>query len=61
MNFRSHRAPSKDWEGVGVAPDIDIAAEEALIKALTLSGVEPAKAAELSAQVAPKMPITGRR
>jgi Peptidase family S41 len=51
----------KDWEGVGIVPDIDVAAEDALTKALTLSGVSSAKAAELSSQVAPKGPMVGRR
>jgi Peptidase family S41 len=49
----------KDWEGVGVAPDIEVAPKDALVKALTLSGVSPAKAAELSAELAPKMPMIG--
>lgn len=52
---------SKDWEGSGIAPDIDVAAEEALIKALTLSGLPLAKATQLSAEVAPKGPMVGRK
>lgn len=51
----------KDWEDVGVSPDIDVAPEEALVKALTLSGVAPEKAAHLSARLAPKTPMVGRR
>jgi hypothetical protein len=50
-------ATGKDWEGTGVAPDIDVPAEDALIKALTLAGVAPEKAAALSAEVAPAMPM----
>jgi predicted aspartyl protease len=51
----------EDWEGTGIAPDIDIAPEEALIKALTLSGVALAKAKQLSAEVAPKGPMVRRK
>jgi C-terminal processing protease CtpA/Prc len=51
----------KDWERVGITPDIDIAAEDALAKALTLEGVPFEKAAQLSAQVAPKVPMVGHR
>lgn len=44
----------KDWEGSGIAPDIDVPAKDALVKALTLSGVPANKAAELSDRVAPQ-------
>ena len=51
----------KDWEGIGVAPDIDIAPEEALVKALTISGVAPDLAAQLSRKVAPRTVKIGGR
>lgn len=47
----------KDWEGSGVAPDVDVPAEDALIEALKRVGVAPDKAAALSAEVAPLMPM----
>jgi C-terminal processing protease CtpA/Prc len=47
----------KDWEGGGVAPDVDVPAEDALIEALKRAGVAPDKAAALSAEVAPQMPM----
>jgi hypothetical protein len=47
----------EDWEGIGIAPDIDVAAEDALTKALTLSGVPLTTATKLSAEVAPKGPM----
>jgi C-terminal processing protease CtpA/Prc len=50
-----------DWESVGVAPDIDVAPEAALIEALTRSGVSPEEAARLSAEVAPRGPMTSPR
>jgi C-terminal processing protease CtpA/Prc len=50
----------KDWEGVGVVPDIETKPEEALTRALTLSGVSPTRAAILSAEVAPQMPMERR-
>jgi hypothetical protein len=51
----------KDWEGTGVTPDIDVPAEDALVKALTLLGVPLTKATQLSAEVAPKGPMIGPR
>jgi hypothetical protein len=51
----------KDWEGAGIAPDIETAPEDALTKALTLSGVAANEAAQLSARVAPQMPMNRRR
>jgi Peptidase family S41 len=50
-------ATGKDWEGTGITPDIATAPEDALVKALTLSGLPPEKAAALSAEVAPTMPM----
>ena len=51
----------KDWEGGGVQPDIATAPEDALVKALTLSGVRASEAARLSGEVAPKVPMISRR
>jgi hypothetical protein len=50
-------ATGKDWEGSGITPDIATAPEDALVKALTLSGISAEKAAALSAEVAPEMPM----
>ncbi|MFM7404338.1 MAG: S41 family peptidase [Erythrobacter sp.] len=50
----------KDWEGVGIAPDIDVPPEEALVMALTMSGVAPDEAKQLSASVAPMIPMMAR-
>lgn len=51
----------KDWEGAGVAPDIETKPEDALVKALTLADVAPETAATLSAKVAPTEPMVRRR
>lgn len=51
-------ATGKDWEGTGIAPDIAVPAEDALVKALTLSGVAQSEAAALSARVAPPVPLS---
>ena len=50
----------KDWEGSGVQPDIDTPPEDALLKALLLSGIGAHEAARLSAEVAPKTPMVRR-
>lgn len=47
----------KDWEGVGVMPDIDVPPEQALVKALELEGVDAATAQKLSDANAPKLPL----
>lgn len=54
-------ATGMDWEGTGIAPDIETAPEDALVRALTLSGVPADTAAQLSLKVAPQMPMSGRR
>lgn len=51
----------KDWEGTGIAPDIETAPADALIEALTRSGVPRAEATRLSGEVAPTMPMIDRR
>jgi C-terminal processing protease CtpA/Prc len=48
----------KGWEGTGVAPDVAVPAEQALVEALTRSGVAKAAAERLSAEVAPAAPMT---
>ncbi|WP_439491358.1 S41 family peptidase [Blastomonas fulva] len=51
----------KDWEGTGIAPDIETAPENALTNALTLLDIPEAEAARLSARVAPQMPMIRRQ
>jgi hypothetical protein len=48
----------KGWEGTGIAPDVPVAADRALVEALTRGGVAPAEAERLSAEVAPELPMT---
>ena len=51
----------KDWEGHGVAPDVDVAAEQALTTVLMREGIADDVAARLSAEVAPSIPMVRRR
>ena len=50
----------KDWETVGVAPDVEVAPEAALEWVLKDLGLDAAKAAELSASHAPTLPMVRR-
>lgn len=47
----------KDWEGVGVAPDVELAPEQALEWVLKDLGLDAASAARLSASHAPTLPM----
>lgn len=51
----------KDWETVGVAPDVEVAPEAALEWVLKDLGVDAAKAAELAASHAPTLPMVRRK
>jgi hypothetical protein len=51
----------KDWEGVGVLPDIETAPEDALRRVLELEGLEAAEAARLSAERMPSQPMVRRK
>jgi hypothetical protein len=50
----------KDWEGTGVAPDIDVPPAEALAWVLTELGLAPEAAQALSASHAPTLPMARR-
>jgi hypothetical protein len=45
------------WEGIGVSPDISVPARQAVVEALTRSGVTTAEAWRLSDLVAPSGPV----
>lgn len=51
----------KDWEGAGVAPDVEVAPAEALAWVLKDLGVDEAKAAQLAASHAPTLPMERRK
>ncbi len=51
----------KDWEGMGVSPDIDVAPDRALAIALTQAGLASDVAEQLSAKFAPAMPMIDGR
>lgn len=53
-------ADGKDWEGVGIAPDVAVAPEQALSVALVRAGVPEAEAARLSDRYRPTLPMTRR-
>jgi hypothetical protein len=50
----------KDWEGVGIEPDVAVPAEQALTEALVLSGLPRPEAERISAEVKPSQPMTRR-
>jgi hypothetical protein len=58
---RSYFPGGDGWEGTGVAPDVQVAPERALIEALTREGVAPAEAEALSAKYMPAGPMDRRR
>jgi hypothetical protein len=47
----------KDWEGAGVAPDIAVDPEEALVVALEKAGLSHAQAVKLNAEEVPAEPV----
>lgn len=49
------------WEGTGVAPDIAVPADRALVEALTRSGVAPDRAETLSSEFSPPLASMTRR
>lgn len=50
---RSYFPGGDGWEGTGVAPDVKVAPERALVEALTREGVAPAEAEALSVKYMP--------
>jgi hypothetical protein len=50
----------QDWEGHGIEPDVAVPADQALTRALVLSGLSPAEAERISAEVKPSQPMTRR-
>lgn len=54
--------PGEDgWEGKGIAPDVQVAPERALVEALTREGIAPAEAEALSARYMPTGSMERRR
>ncbi|HEY0623815.1 S41 family peptidase [Sphingomonas sp.] len=58
---RSYFPGGDGWEGTGIAPDIKVAPERALVEALTREGVAPAEAEALSARHMPSEPMERRK
>ena len=50
-----------DWEGDGVAPDVQVPAAAALTEALVRAGLERAEAERIAAEVRPTQPMERRR
>jgi hypothetical protein len=51
-------ADGKDWEGTGVAPDVDVPPEQALAVALVRAGIPEGDAQALSDQRRPTLPMS---
>ena len=51
------RRTGQGWEGTGVAPDVNVPPERALVEALVRSGIAPQEAERLSASVHPQGPM----
>ena len=58
---RSYFPGGDGWEGTGVAPDVKVAPERALVEALTREGIAPAQAEALSAKYMPSEPMERRK
>jgi len=58
---RSYFPGGDGWEGTGVAPDVKVAPERALVEALTREGVAPAEAEALSDKYMPSEPMVRRK
>src|SRR5690606_8962977 len=54
-------ATGKDWDGVGVLPDVAVAPAEALVRVLTELGVDAAEAKRLSDAHMPSAPMERRK
>lgn len=54
-------ATGKDWEGDGVAPDVEVPAKDALVAVLIREGIGSAEARKLSAEVAPAKSMERRK
>jgi len=58
---RSYFPGGDGWEGTGIAPDIRVAPERALVEALTREGIAPAQAEALSIQYMPTESMERRK
>lgn len=58
---RSYFPGGDGWEGTGVAPDVKVAPERALVEALTREGIASAEAEALSVKYMPSEPMERRK